>query len=136
VPLNLGASIRESVDGPYDRIGRPFYLSRGAAIDEPTAEERRRLIERYKLPVDALEAILFRADPIGIAEDNPHQDEYAAEASAIARLLPDVKDASDLERRVHEVFVDCFGEHSAGSRSAYSQIAREIWATWEELRSE
>src|SRR5439155_26896075 len=53
---------------------------------------------------------LFRMDPVGIAVDNPHTDEYASEAAMIARFLPEAKDTEDLERAVREVFLRQFGE--------------------------
>jgi hypothetical protein len=75
--------------------------------------------------VTALEALLYRLDPIGIAfGDNP--DEYSPEAGTIAPRLQDARSVDDIERVVHEEFVRWFDADTAGPSSAYREIAEEI----------
>ncbi len=95
--------------------------------DRPSDAERKHLIKEYKTLVDGVTSILFRMDPVGIAFENPHKDEYAAEAAMIARFLPEAKDSEHLEKAVRDVFVRQFGEPIPGPTAQYSDIASEIW---------
>jgi hypothetical protein len=99
-------------------------------MERPTAGERRRLIKEYKSLVDAVTRLLYRADPIGIGITvGSPDDEYGMEAAAIARAVAEANNIDDLQRLVHAVFVQFFGEESAGPESAYAAITREIWVT-------
>jgi len=104
--------------------------------DRPSEAERKRLIKEYRTLADGVSSILFRMDPVGIAFDNPHRDEYATEASMIARFLPEAKDSEDLEGAVREVFRRQFGEPLLGPSSQYREIAVEIWRFASEVRKE
>jgi hypothetical protein len=86
---------------------------------------------RYKDLVAATEAILFRIDPVGIgAGTGMPENEYASEAAAIVRLVPDAKDVAELERMIRRVFEHYFGEDTAGTGTdtRYGAIAQEIWS--------
>ena len=96
---------------------------------EKILEERRRLKEEYGQLFDAVSALLFRCDPIGINfEDNT--DEYDAEAGTILPRLRLCFSASDTLQVVHEEFVHWFGAETAGSTDRYRAVASEIWDAW------
>lgn len=81
----------------------------------------------------AVEALLYRHDPVGINfGDNP--DEYRPEAESIVARLPHVRSAEDVPALVHEEFVRWFDEDTAGSVTRYEAIARDLWDTWREMR--
>jgi hypothetical protein len=87
--------------------------------------------------VDAVTRLLYRADPVGIGvSTGSPKDEYSMEAAAIARGIPEANDAADVQRLVHAVFVEYFGEHTAGPETAYAEIARGIWAVSSALRTQ
>ncbi len=104
--------------------------------NRPNEIERKRLIKEYRTLADGITSILFRMDPVGIAVDNPHTDEYASEAAMIARFLPEAKDTEDLERAVREVFQRQFGEPVPGPTTQYREIALEIWRFTSEVRKD
>jgi hypothetical protein len=97
---------------------------------EEILESRRRLKTEYGQLFDSVTALLFRHDPVGINFGN-NTDEYEPEAETILPRLRTCQSADDVRDIVHEEFVRWFGE-SAGSPSAYTQIAVEIWKTWQE----
>jgi hypothetical protein len=94
-------------------------------------EERSRLKAEYGKLFDSVAAILYRVDPIGIAFDNPHLDEYALEAGTILPRLRFCNSADDVHQIVYEEFVRWFNADNAGSRDHYRQIASEIWQLWQ-----
>ena len=99
---------------------------------EEILEERRRLKAEYGKLIDAISALLFRADPIGISFDNENQDEYDPEAGTILPRLKNCKSADDVLSVVHEEFVGWFGADTARPREGYVQIAEQIWQLWQE----
>jgi len=102
--------------------------------DRPNDAERKHLIKEYKTLVDGITSILFRLDPVGIAFENPHRDEYASEAAMIARFLPEARDSEHLEKAVREVFLRQFGEPLPGAVTRYRDVALEIWRFTSEVR--
>src|SRR5215471_7106167 len=90
-------------------------------------EERRQLKAEYGELFDAVSALLFRHDPIGIAFDNENADEYDPEAGTILPRLRNCESASDVQRIVHEEFVRWFDAGNAGPEERYTLIAFEIW---------
>jgi len=102
--------------------------------DRPNDAERKYQIKEYKTLVDGMTSILFRLDPVGIAFENPHSDEYASEAAMIARLLPEMKDPEQFERAVREVFMRQFGEPLPGPAAQYRDVALEMWRFAAEVR--
>jgi len=103
-------------------------------VADRTDAERKHLIKEYKTLVGGITSILFRFDPVGIAFENPHRDEYAFEAAMIARFLPEAKAAEDLEPAIRDVFVSQFGDPLPGPTSQYGDIALEIWRFASEVR--
>src|SRR5438445_2613096 len=114
--------------------GGAHAASGGLVANWPNEIERKRLSKEYRTLADGITSILFRMDPVGIAVDNPHTDEYASEAAMIARFLPEAKDTEDLERAVREVFLRQFGEPLLGPITQYRDIALEIWRFTSEVR--
>lgn len=92
----------------------------------PNAEERRRLKAEYGDLFDAISALFFQHDPVGINfEINP--DEYETEVSTILPRLCHCLSADDVRKVVHEEFVRWFDPISAGPPELYQDIASEIW---------
>ena len=102
--------------------------------DRPNDAQRKHLIKEYRTLVDSITSILFRLDPVGIAFENPHRDEYASEAAMIARFLPEAKDSAHVERAVRDVFLRQFGEPLPGPATQYRDVALEIWRFTSEVR--
>jgi hypothetical protein len=97
-------------------------------------EERRALKAEYGKLFDAIAALLFRADPVGINfEVNP--GEYEAEASTILPRLKARSSPDDVLVVVHEEFVRWFGAPTAGPPERYKQLASEIWQLWQQRTS-
>lgn len=103
-------------------------------MQRPSRNERRDSSERYRAALERVSAILFTADPIGIAEANPHTDEYASEAQGILARSDEASGPADLGRITHEVFKEQFGKAGAGPASRYIEIANELWPALQELR--
>ena len=76
---------------------------------------------------DAVSALLYRHDPIGIAFDNVNSDEYDPETGTILPRLRNCESASDVQRVVHDEFARWFDAGNAGSEESYAVIASEIW---------
>jgi hypothetical protein len=94
-------------------------------------EERKQLKSEYGELFDALSRILYSADPIGIAFDNPNTDEYDPEAGTILPRLKVCTSDDDVLRVVHEEFVRWFDPETAGAMRNYRKIANEIWQLWQ-----
>jgi len=101
---------------------------------EKILEERRRLKAEYGEIFNAVSALLFRHDPIGIAFESPNTDEYDAEARTILPRLRSCGSAEDVLLVVHQEFVRWFDEDGAGPREGYAKIASEIWDLWQRFR--
>jgi hypothetical protein len=101
---------------------------------EQILEERRRLKDEYGELFNAVSALLYRHDPIGIAFDNANSDEYDAETGTILPRLRSCESASDVQRVVHDEFVRWFDAGNAGSEESYAAIASEIWELYRSRR--
>jgi hypothetical protein len=96
-------------------------------------ESRRRLKSEYGELFDALAALLFKHDPIGmIFEGDTNTDEYEPEARTILPRLRGCHSADDVQIVVHSEFVRWFGEDTAGSQEHYKKAASEIWQLWQQ----
>ena len=93
---------------------------------------RQAAVEPYREVADAVSAVLFRRDPVGINfEDNT--DEYDAEAEGIVLRLaaaPAIDSVETVEVIVHQEFIRWFDEKTAGPRDRYRDIATEILDVW------
>lgn len=85
----------------------------------------RALAGREELAAE-VEALLFRHDPIGIA-DVDNVDEYRGEAESIVVRLPRVRSEADLLALVHAEFVRWFDADTAGSPARYVALVAELW---------
>lgn len=94
-------------------------------------EERRRLKAEYGKLFDSVSALIFKADPIGIAFDNENPDEYDPEAGTIIPRLKDCKSEEDVLRVVHEEFSRWFDAENAGLLEDYRKIAKDLWSLWQ-----
>lgn len=101
-------------------------MSKRADIEK----QERWLKQQYGTMFDAIAALLFRHDPIGISSDN-NPDEYEPEARTILPRLRNCHSADDTLRVVHEEFIRWFDEQTAGPLDLYTPIASEIWLLWE-----
>jgi hypothetical protein len=90
---------------------------------------RRRVAPDQTPTVDALEALLFRHDPLGL-DLGDNLDEYRPEAETLALRRDEVRSVSDARRVTHEEFVRWFGADTAGPPDRYAGIAREVWELW------
>lgn len=95
------------------------------SLDE-THARRRRLRESSRGLFDAIEAILFDEDPIGINFEH-NGGEYEPEVETILPRLAGCADADAVQRVVHEEFVRWFDPVIAGPPERYAQIATRIW---------
>lgn len=62
--------------------------------------------------VEAVSALLFRADPVGINFET-NTDEYDAEAETIVIALPRLTGPNDVKALMHEPFVQWFDAQTA-----------------------
>jgi hypothetical protein len=100
---------------------------------EQIREERSRLRAEYGALFDAVSALLYRADPVGINFE-VNLDEYAYETGTILPRLKTCNSAEDALRVIHEEFVRWFEADTAGPRERYRQIADEVWGLWQTRR--
>jgi hypothetical protein len=77
----------------------------------------------------SLRRCLFEHDPIGINFES-NTDEYDPEVGTIIARLKTCASEADVLEVVYEEFVNWFGEDTAGRKSKYKKVAKEIWALW------
>jgi len=87
--------------------------------------------KEYKALFDAVSAILFRYDPIGI-NFGTNADEYDPEARTILPRLRSCQSEADVFVVVIEEFRRWFGDDISENKSSYKPIAAEIWKLWSE----
>jgi hypothetical protein len=102
-------------------------------VTEPSPERKRELTERYHSVLDRACAILYRVDPMGISNENPHLDEYSAEAVRILARAEEASDAQELAGIVREVFAAQFGSHGVHPNT-FDDLAHELWPAVRQLR--
>jgi hypothetical protein len=100
-----------------------------------TRPNRIALLAAYKDTAGAIEALLFRLDPMGINfEDN--MDEYRPEAESIARRLIKGRPAS--RQAVLPIvlgeFAHWFGDFAVRPPYSYDAVVDEVWACWLERK--
>jgi len=109
-------------------------------MDGHDLAERRRRRDRVKATYpqlfDEITAILGTYDPLGIVSDE-NSDEYESETGTILPRLEQATSATDVERIVHDEFLDWFGEAfrtMVGAEHDLRAAARAIWAAWQHQR--
>jgi hypothetical protein len=79
----------------------------------------------------AVSNAMFLRDPIGINFET-NADEYEAEAGTVIPRLETCSSSDDVVVVLHEEFVRWFGVDTAGDRSRYVELAKDIWALWQQ----
>lgn len=90
-------------------------------------EDKKTRRRDYAALLSGINALLWEADPIGLAPGNPSTDEYRPEAEAILSRIDEVRAPRDMERVVHEEFVRFFGLRLAGPHRRFRGVAQRIW---------
>lgn len=78
----------------------------------------------------AVSKLMFEHDPISI-NFGENTDEYESEAGSVIPRLKNCASADDATTVVHEEFQGWFGKNSAGDRSRYASLAKDIWVLWQ-----
>ena len=78
----------------------------------------------------AVSKLMFEHDPISI-NFGENTDEYEAEAGSVIPRLKRCASADDVTTIVHEEFQRWFGKDTAGDRSRYASLAKDIWGLWQ-----
>jgi hypothetical protein len=91
--------------------------------------EREKLKKQYGLLFDAVAAVLFEYDLIGISIGD-NTDEYEPETGTILPRLAGAKSVDDVQTIVYEEFCRWFDADGAGSRERYREVSAKIWEAW------
>lgn len=78
----------------------------------------------------AVSKLMFEHDPISI-NFGENTDEYEAEAGSVIPRLINCASADDVTAVVHEEFQRWFGKDTAGDRSRYASLGKDIWVLWQ-----
>lgn len=117
----------------FKRRGRPTVDEQWEGISEEAAAAKASRVAATADSRDLVEAIsdtLFRADPVGI-NLGTNIDEYGSEAETIVIALPNTSGPRDVQRLVHECFVQWFDSQMAGPPARFAGLADEIWDLWQ-----
>ncbi len=93
--------------------------------------QRQNLISKNPKPFNQVSSAMLKHDPIGINFET-NIDEYDPEAGRVISRLPNCHSADDVITTVHEEFVHWFGKSTAGPRSRYVDVGKEIWSIWQQ----
>jgi hypothetical protein len=93
-------------------------------------EQRHVLRQEYGDLFDAISALLFREDPLGINYDS-NNDKYESEVGTILPRLKDCQSETDVISMVHQEFTRWFSFDTAGALEKYSTVGTEIWNLWQ-----
>jgi hypothetical protein len=94
--------------------------------------DRKLLKQQYGTVFDAVTALLFEVDPMGInLGDNT--GEYEPETGTILPRLAAAKSVDNVQTIVYEGFCHWFGESEAGPRMNYKDVSVKIWEAWRAL---
>jgi hypothetical protein len=92
--------------------------------------DRKLLKQQYGAVFDAVTALLFEVDPMGI-NFGDNTDEYEPETGTILPRLADAKSVDDVQTIVYEEFCRWFDEVEAGPRESYGELSVKIWQAWQ-----
>lgn len=90
-------------------------------------QARRELKARNPAYFEAMSAILFEHDPVGINYVT-NCDEYDSETATIIPRLPECKSESDVRTLLQDVLLSWFTEQLVPDDDVVYAIARDIWA--------
>ena len=99
-------------------------------MTEGRRKRRQSLKAAYGSLYSDVSRLLREADPIGMITMGAPDDEYDPEVSTILPRLREADAAADVQRIVHEEFVQWFGTDIAGPLTGYADVAERIWGTW------
>src|SRR3989338_5351665 len=71
--------------------------------------------------------LLREADPIRLIVIGAPDDEYDVEVSTILPRLREAKSPRDVQRIMHEEFVQWFGAETAGPAAHYARVSEDVW---------
>jgi hypothetical protein len=91
--------------------------------------DRKLLKQQYGAAFDAVTALLYAVDPMGI-KFGDNTDEYEPETGTILPRLASAKSVEDVQTIVYEEFFRWFGEVEAGPRENYNEVSVKIWEAW------
>lgn len=115
-----------TIKRPVDPMGFPLRTRLFLWIQK---RRRDRVRARYRTLFDAVTALLFQHDPVGLNfEDNT--DEYDAEAGTIIPRLPRCRSEADVLKVVYEEFTRWFTADVVKPGPRYEAAARGIWALY------
>ena len=98
-------------------------------------EARRDAVAPMADVVRDISAVLYEADPVGVAGSGD-EDEYDSEAETIVLRLADERRLltdADVLGIVHEEFQRWFGEDLAGPPSRYADVSERVSAAWRDF---
>src|SRR5712691_383546 len=99
-------------------------------MTEGRRKRRQSLKAAYGSLYSDVSCLLRAADPIGLIAMGAPDDEYDPEVSTILPRLREANAAADVQRIVHEEFVQWFDADIAGPLTGYADVAERIWKTW------
>jgi hypothetical protein len=88
----------------------------------------------YRTLVASVERAINDSDPIGLLEGGAPSDEYNPEIGTIVSRVVKAQSVDEVTAALHEEFLRCFGEDTAGPRQTYKAPARRIWDALLEYR--
>ena len=77
----------------------------------------------------AVSNAMFQRDPIRISFQT-NTDEYDPEAGTVIPRLKDCSSSEDVATVLHQEFLRWFGVETAGDRTRYVELSKDIWALW------
>jgi hypothetical protein len=100
-----------------------------AALRWSMTPEREKLKKQYGLLFDAVAAVLFQYDLMGIGFGD-NTDEYEPETGTILPRLAGAKSVDDVQTIVYEEFCRWFDADGAGAREKYGEVSVKTWEAW------
>ena len=92
--------------------------------------EKKELKAKYKELWLIVNSAIRKEDPIGLLDIGAPEDEYDLEVGTVLPRLKSAASENDVCTIIHEEFVRWFDEPTAGPKSAYKNIAREVWKNY------
>jgi hypothetical protein len=129
-PLQDRNKVTQDDENPDDRDLPPEVLAR-VNRDRAARESVRRQDPQF---FEAVSNLMFLRDPIGIKFET-NTDEYDPEAGTIIPRLERCASSDDVVVVLHEEFTQWFGVETAGDRSLYVELAKDIWILWQRKKA-
>jgi len=120
---SIASNDAKAADWPPEVLAK---INRGRAARESVRKQNPQFF------ADVSDAMFLR-DPIGI-NFKTNTDEYDSEAGTVIPRLEKCSSSDDVVIVLHEEFGRWFGADTAGDRSRYVELAKDIWALWKQER--